>query len=284
MTEETSKMILVPTDFSEVCFNAANHGAEIAKFLDYSINLVHIINKDTRSYLKKESMDFVDLEDKLKKESSGLAENHSVRAGYLAKEGSIFTAIAEIAENEHADLLVLGTHGKQGFQKLIGSYALKVISGSPVPVIVVQKRPFGRGYKNIVFPIADFMEDRQKVKWAVYLAKTFGSTIHLFQKHETDPTFLSRIKIITKQITEEFDNHGVEYIIKASDSKSSYADQILDYSAANLADLIMIMTETEIPAPDLNVSPWVEKLIFNTSQIPVMCMNPLALSKFYYPF
>ena len=91
-------MILVPTDFSEVCRNAANHGAEIASFLDYSVNLVHIINKETRNYLKKESLDFIDLEEKLEKESSALAEKHQVQAGYLAKEGRIFSAIAEIAE------------------------------------------------------------------------------------------------------------------------------------------------------------------------------------------
>jgi len=260
-----------------------SHGAEIAAFLDYGVKLIHIINKDTKSHLKKENLGYGDLEEKLEGLAKSAEEKYHVPTGCTAIEGSIFSTIAENIEKENGELIILGTHGKVGFQHLIGSYALKVVTHSPVPVIVVQKRPFGDGYKNIVFPIASFMEDRQKVKWAVYLAKTFNSHIHLFQKHETNPQSLNRINVITSQIAEEFDNLDIPYTIKSPGTKANYADQIIDYAVANLADLIMIMTETEIPVPDLNVSPWVEKLIFNTSQIPVMCMNPLALSKFYYP-
>jgi len=281
--EDTKKMILVPTDFSEVCINASDHGAEMAAYLGKSLYLVHIINKDTTSWLKKENLDYTDLEKKLKDAAEAYKNKFGIETSYIATEGSIFSSISDIAEKENAELVVLGTHGKSGFQRLIGSYALKVVSGSPVPVIVVQKRSFGEGYKNIVFPIADYMEDRQKVNWAVYLAKTFNSHIHLFQKYETDPIFLSRIEIITKQIVEEFERRGVNFTVTASEKNINYADQIIDYSASVRADLIMIMTETEVPAPDIKISPWVEKLLFNSAQIPVQCMNPLALSKFYYP-
>jgi nucleotide-binding universal stress UspA family protein len=284
MKSGSKRLIFVPTDFSEVCDNALSHGAEIAAFLDYKVKLIHIINKDTRSFLKKEDLELGDLEKKLEELASTSEEKYQVDTSYITAEGSIFSTIGEIIENEeNSELIILGTHGKVGFQRLIGSYALKVVSNSPVPVIVVQKRPFGHGYKNIVFPIAGFMEDRQKVKWAVYLARTFKSHIHLFLKHEIDPRLLTRINIISSQISEEFDNEEIPYTITRMETKGNFADQIIDYSASKLADLIMIMTETEIPAPDVNVSPWVEKLIFNTSQIPVMCMNPLALSKFYYP-
>jgi nucleotide-binding universal stress UspA family protein len=281
--KDSKKIILVPTDFSEVCNNASDHGAEMAAYLGYSLYLVHIINKDTKSWLKKENLDYIDLEERLKKAAAGYKDKFGIETGYIAAEGSIFSSISEIIEKEDADLVVLGTHGKSGFQHLIGSYALKVVSGSSAPVIVVQKRSFEEGYKNIVFPIADYMEDRQKVNWAVYLAKTFKSHIHLFQKYETDPIFLSRIEIITRQIVDEFEKREVKFTVTASEKNINYADQILDYSAAARADLIMIMTETEVPAPDLNISPWVEKLLFNSAQIPVLCMNPLALSKFYYP-
>ena len=42
------KNILVPTDFSEVCDNALEHGIEIAKFFNYDLCILHVIDKNTK--------------------------------------------------------------------------------------------------------------------------------------------------------------------------------------------------------------------------------------------
>jgi nucleotide-binding universal stress UspA family protein len=245
--------------------------------------LVHIINKDTRQHLKKEGLKIQDLENNLKELADKYGNEHDINTSYILREGSIFTSINEIAQEKNAELVILGTHGKVGFQHLFGSYAMKIVTKSPSPVIVVQKRPFGKGYRNIVFPIAAFLEDRQKVHWAVFLAKTFDSQIHLFLKNESDPNFINRIDVISAQIEEEFQKQHIKYLRTTAEKRGNFADQILEYSTSKLADLIMIMTEPEVPDPDTSIAPWVETLIFNNAQIPVMCMNPLALSKFYYP-
>ena len=51
------KNILVPTDFSEVCDNALEHGIEIAKFFNYDLCILHVIDKNTKVYLKKIELD-----------------------------------------------------------------------------------------------------------------------------------------------------------------------------------------------------------------------------------
>ena len=48
--------ILVPTDFTEVIEFATEHAAGICKMQNYKLTLLHVINNDTRSYLKKEKL------------------------------------------------------------------------------------------------------------------------------------------------------------------------------------------------------------------------------------
>ena len=49
-TKEEKKynnIVLIPTDFSEVCGNAVSHGVKLAKFLGYKVCILHIIKAIT---------------------------------------------------------------------------------------------------------------------------------------------------------------------------------------------------------------------------------------------
>lgn len=53
--------------------------------------------------------------------------------------GRIGAAISEAAENWHADLLVLGTHGRKGFDHLLmGSVAEGVMRTAGVPLLLIR--------------------------------------------------------------------------------------------------------------------------------------------------
>lgn len=273
-TTSQTNTILIPTDFSEVCQNAMNHGGGIAKFLNYKISLLHVVNKDTKAYIKNNNLPETYLEDKLKEEIEGLKKDFGIEADYYIKEGNIFALIGEIAEDTDAKLIILGTHGKVGFQRLTGSYAVKVITNTDVPTIVVQKKTYNSGYQNIIFPVSVSTKDRQKVNWAVYMAKTFNSTIHLYPKYESDKYLKKKIMTIVKTIKTIFDQNNVKYIDKVSDEGGgNFAKQLIDYAVINEADLIMIMTAADSLIPVFDN--WAEQIIFNSSQIPVICINPV---------
>jgi len=276
--ENTNKtktnVILIPTDFSEVCNNAVDHGAVLAKYLKYKVTLLHVINKDTKAYLKKNNLGESYLADKLQEEANKLAEQNSIEVDYTIKDGNIFSLIGEVADEVEAKLIILGTHGKVGFQKLTGSYAVKIITNTDVPTVVVQKKTFSDGYRNIIFPVSVTTKDRQKVNWAIYLAKTFNSTIHLFPKYETDKYLKKKIMAIVKTIKTIFDQNNVKYVDKVSeDGGGNFAKQLIDYAVINEADLIMIMTSSDSLIPMFDN--WAEQIIFNSSQIPVICVNPV---------
>lgn len=47
-----NNIILVPTDFSELCMNALKQAVDLAYNLNYKVVLLHVINSDTVAYFK----------------------------------------------------------------------------------------------------------------------------------------------------------------------------------------------------------------------------------------
>lgn len=271
MDTKMNDIVLVPTDFSEVCANAINQAIEAAKFLNYKVYLLHVINSDTRAYLKKNASEITVIDDKLKKIADDItAEHDGIEVKYLTKEGSIFSTIGEVAKDIGANLIFLGTHGKVGMQHLTGSYALKVVTSSPVPVIVVQKRSFENGYRNIVLPITSDAGPWEKTKWAVFIARQFGAKIHIYRTHEANEGVVKA----TDMVAEYFDKHNVEYTKEVAEKSGNFARQTIDYATASNSDMIMIMTNPDTNFTSFILGTYDEQIIFNTSQIPVMCINP----------
>jgi len=277
-----NKIILVPTDFSEVCDNAIHHGAEMAVSLNFKLCLVHIINKETKAFMKKENLSEEHINDRLELLAKDVRKQHNVEVDTITREGSIFITIEEVSIEIGANLIILGTHGKVGFQHIMGSFALKVVSSSHVPVIVVQKRTFGHGYQNIVFPVSNDFEARQKVQWATLIAKIFNSKIHIVRIHESNFSLDSRLKIITNQIMQEFEKQEVNYELTLTEKGGNFAKQVINYAVENEADLIAIVTKRDQFLPEYTFEPWSEKMMFNSAQIPVMCINPVELGNYYY--
>ena len=282
--EEVShnKVILIPTDFSEVCGNAISHGVKLAQSMGCAVCILHAINKETKAYLKKKNvgLDFIDK--RLKKYKKYYEKKYSLTVDTLAVEGSIFEVINQVAKDIKATLMILGTHGKKGLQHVFGSFALRIVIDSPVPVIVVQKRHFRQGYHNIVFPISNELEPRQKVQWTATISKLFTSKIHLFQAIESDTVLNNRLNIITGQIMNVLDEKAVPYSLTLAQKPGDFAKQILSYSSRNCADLIIIMTEPNYDVQGFSYSKWSEALMFNDAQMPVMCINPFNLGTYYY--
>ncbi len=263
-------IILVPTDFSEVCYNAATQAAEAAQLLKHKLVLLHIVNNETRAYLKSEKLGPEAIDQKLSEIADELKSKYQIDTEIMTREGSIFTEIGEVAKDLNVDLIFLGTHGKTGMQKFTGSFALKVVTSSPAPVIVVQKRPFAHGYKNIVLPITSEAGPLDKTRWAVYIARKFNATIHIFVMGEANDD----VHTSSKQIAGYFERNDVAYTIRNSVKSSGFAKQVNDYSASINADMIMIMTNPEKGLKTYLLGSYDEEIIFNSAQIPVMCINP----------
>jgi len=66
----------------------------------------------------------------------GLSVRGVVRAGYPAEE------ILRAAVENHADVIVMGTHGRTGFDRMLfGSVAEKVVTAAECPVLTIKPHP-----------------------------------------------------------------------------------------------------------------------------------------------
>jgi nucleotide-binding universal stress UspA family protein len=277
-----NSIVLIPTDFSEVCGNAISHGVKLAKFLGYKVCILHIINKESKAILKSKNVGFEYINYRLREYKKYYSKKYEVEIETKAVEGSIFSTISEVAAEIKANLMVMGTHGKKGLQHVFGSYALKVVVESPIPVVVVQKRSFREGYKNIILPVSNELEPRQAVQWAALMAKLFNAKIHICQAFEKDASLKARLGIVTRQITDVFDTEKVAYAVIPTSKTRNFAEEIISYGVTQHADLLMIMTRPNVDVPGFSLAAWDEKLMFNEAQIPVMGINPIEIGYHYY--
>jgi nucleotide-binding universal stress UspA family protein len=261
-------VFLVPTDFSEVCTNAAHRAASLAKDFNYRVVLLHVIDKNTLSELKKVGKGLESIDQRLRELADILIKENVIQVSTIAREGDIFSTIAEVGEEVQASLIFLGTHGKVGLQKITGSFALRVITSSEIPTIIIQKRPLGHGLAKIVMPITSSSGPWVKTKWAGAIAKEFNSTVHIIHLPGDE------LDDIITMITNHFQVNGVNYKLIASDKASNFTKQVIDYATSENADMILILTNPDNNLKTFLLGNYDEDIIFNSSQIPVMCINP----------
>ncbi|HON51634.1 MAG TPA: universal stress protein [Bacteroidales bacterium] len=261
--------ILVPTDFSEVGNAAVQQAVEIAKLHAGVIHLLHVV--ETK---KNETV-----EECLSLLKQSAQTSSYTQFKYIIEEGDIFSTIDAVAERINADLIIMGTHGKVGFQKLLGSNALKVIDSTKVPLMVVQNKVITGGFKNILFPVSLADEDRQKTTIAIRLAKMFNSTIHIFPRYESTKTGEKQMISTILQIKAYFTKYDVSFeVAPLLTSSDNFEKKILDYSAQISADLIIIMSDSDDHFIPLFGSKE-EYVLFNSMKIPVICVEEKKIKK-----
>lgn len=137
--------ILVPIDFSICATQALDYACELASKLGAKVQLVHAIAVTlpelgvtlTQSMIEDlQRANVVALDDVAKPRRATVELLPSI-----VKLGDPRDVILEAAEAEHADLIVIGTHGRRGLSRLVlGSVAESVLRRATCPVLTVRAR------------------------------------------------------------------------------------------------------------------------------------------------
>jgi nucleotide-binding universal stress UspA family protein len=147
------RTILLPTDFSEHSALAANYAISLAQEYEAEILVLHILERvaEFTSMMGTEMPGhetvMVYYDDLLKsaqrriKEICDRASEHNVETRQQIITGNPRHEILAIANSEPIDLIVIGTHGRKGFSRVLhGSVAEAVVRHAPCSVLSV-KRP-----------------------------------------------------------------------------------------------------------------------------------------------
>jgi nucleotide-binding universal stress UspA family protein len=268
--EELKKLIVVPWDFTRVAENALAHAVKISHMVNDDICLLHIVDTGIG---RQEYSEKTALLDRIVAENS---KEYNMPITYNISRGSIFSEIAAFVNEKEANLVVMGTHGMKGMQKITGSWALKVIVKSKVPFIVVQDPPSDQEkYHNIVFPIDFRSENKQKIKMAIFMGKYFESKIQMLVYNSFDKTLLKKTRNNLNFAVKYLIQNNIEYEIHDM-PKGNSAHQTIEYAQKTNADLILIITTKNINLADYMLGASEQSIIANNFRIPVCCVNPKA--------
>lgn len=267
--------IIVPYDFTEVAMNAVAHAVNLSKSFNTGVTLLHIVKKESE---KKE------MEQQLEAELQKIHEIYNVKPVGLIKEGTIFKTINQVAHEIDATMIVMGTHGIKGLQKVTGSWALKVIVGSRIPFLVIQDPPKVKGNAiKLVFPVDFKTENKEKLKYVQLMSKYFPSKTLLFSATSKEGVVDPRTKanlVFCKTFMEE---KNIDYELVLSKNESSFSQETIEFAKEREADIIIIMTTRDIAFHDYVLGAQEQYMIANSAKIPVMVINPRTdLMKYGY--
>jgi nucleotide-binding universal stress UspA family protein len=143
----TTTKILIPVDFSAPSKAALAWALDYASHRPAELHVVHVVERHLQ--LSDLSAGFDDLKDELeaiKKQAesqlSELATTDKSSVGTIRQHvatGKPAPEIVRVAKDIYADLIVIGTHGLKGVERMIiGSVAEQVVRKASCPVVTVK--------------------------------------------------------------------------------------------------------------------------------------------------
>lgn len=262
------KRILVPTDFTKVGDTALNHATVIGRALDAEVHVLHVIaNKKEISEAKL----------KLETLQARVKSEFDYDINTIVRIGSIYEDIDEVAVEISANLIVMGTHGLRGMQFITGSKALRIVTESVVPFIIVQEREIrATGYDRIVVPLDLEKDTKQKLAVAADMAIYFDSEVFLISPGETDEFLHNQLMRNINFAQDYFKERDIKFNVEISESKGGgFVKAMLHYATSINADLITIMNFYENSLMNIIGGGYEQQIITNEGQVPVLCVNPV---------
>ncbi len=143
------KTILIPTDGTEFCERAIRAGMALAKAFQakvIGVNVTIPLHTGTPRILIPDNLAAI-----IHSETVKVGEENLAAVARAAKDAGIavetirrshdhpWEAIVQIAKEKGCDLIVMASHGRRGLSAIVlGSETQKVLTHSPIPVLVVR--------------------------------------------------------------------------------------------------------------------------------------------------
>ncbi len=196
---KTLSKIVAPVDFSDRSIGAVRYAALVANQFHSELSLIHVFTPPPLEFGDGAGADSVlgeiyrkraaEVADELNRFLPGEFAELAVRRVVL--EGETAHGIVDYAHREHADLIVMGTHGYGPFRRFIlGSNTAKVLHDADCPVwtgVHMEQAPVvaADGLRHILCAVDLGPQSRKALDWAMGMQAAFGAELTLV--HATAP-------------------------------------------------------------------------------------------------
>ncbi|MGC3976212.1 MAG: universal stress protein [Nitrospira sp.] len=253
ITRKPTPCILLPTDFQQPARRAFTYALKLATVLGARLDLVHVIKTisgpgqvtpDYRSLNPLKTSALLEL---------GRMARTANEAGICAEPsllyGTPMDGILDRATRVHARLIVMGTHGRTGWDRMrLGSTALAVVREAPCPVLTLQEvvaRDSFRHHAKVsvarLLVATDFSSCADgMVRYAAQLAGKLGAQICLLHaSDEGEAELLAQRKLNGVKRGLEREGVPVEAVCMPGDP----VEVILEQAEGWQADVIAVGTQ-----------------------------------------
>ncbi len=215
------KTILVAIDYSAMANEALKRAISIAKKKNAQLIVMHVIEPPfiESPFLKLVDKDEIKLE--LANNIDELNAEANLKYALFVESGMTVGTIARKVETTKADLLIIGTHGKDDIRSnYFGSTALKLIQKTHIPVLIV-KNEVNNSYQKILAPtnLSDYSKE------SILFAKTLfpkPSIKYLYAFESVDEVQALRYHISSEQMNK----FKIELLLDAKTALEEFVEEV----------------------------------------------------------
>ncbi|HXZ79620.1 MAG TPA: universal stress protein [Terriglobales bacterium] len=194
------KSILLATDFSAASEKAFEYATAIARRHDAKISVVHVIPESDAPLVPELSEELQwqystrEMETLAKRD-----ELKQTRHQLLLRRGSVWNVLSHLMREERVDLLVLGTHGRGGLEKLlVGSIAEEMVRLAACPVLTVGPNSIVSAaltgeFHKVLFATEFGPASEKAVPYALFFARESGGELILLYVVRGEPLPLGEL-------------------------------------------------------------------------------------------
>ncbi|HLU86641.1 MAG TPA: universal stress protein [Taishania sp.] len=264
-------LYIVPHDLTEVGNFALEYAFYLCKRIEAEIRILHLVTN-------KSQINAVDAK------IDQIIAGYDIPAGATItkqiQEGNIFEDIGRIATKNGAQLIIMGTHGQRGMQKLFRSHAIKVITSCEIPFLIVQRGTKAKDLEKIVVPIDLTKESLQAINIAGDIATIYKATVHVIGAKQNDELLNQQMKNRILIIKNQYEERNVNCNVQFLKDGGSYSKKVMNYCKENDIDLIAFAYHSESLFPQLDT--FAQNLITNELLLPCLVLNSKQASALYF--
>lgn len=258
---------LVPFDFTSVSESAMRLALDLARINNGSAYLLHVVSKNA---------DRIEARKKFDQVVADLSSDDQSRVTTKVVIGDIFEDIGKAGDILKASLIVMGTHGAKGMQKVFGSHAVKTISNSGTPFLITQGNKEVDKIKTIVMPFSFAKESIQITTFVSAIAKKFNAKVHLVGFHSKDEWLEKKTQTNQLVVRKHLTDNGIDHEIVNLPKGGSYEKELMKYAASVDVDVIAAayFKEGIMPTPNS----FIQTMIENELDVPLLTVNAEELT------
>lgn len=288
---KTFKTILCPVDFSEFSSTALRYAVALAKENEAKLIIYHAVPDIDRRMAYMEVIYPGEPPDELKRMAKDHLESFiseivptEMKAVKLADVGTPAEGVLGLVQKENVDLVVMGTHGKTGYERfLLGSVTAKILHKALVPILTVCKPTHHFIHEKAIRPVEikkilcaiDLNRGSETVSdLALSLARLYQSELmllHVAQKNEGADWFereSSGVRKMKTLVAPDQDWCKVQYLVEPGRAE----EEILKAVERHGVDIMVMGHHTRLPVQEAVVGSVALKVIAG-SACPVLVLR-----------